>query len=870
MSKLRIFIEGRELDTLDNVTVPITKQYEELSNPTVICNDYSKTVTVPLSKNNNDIFGHCYNPDRLISTTGDEDTPIVGIYFDPYKKLDCRLQWGDDVFFTGYAKMLKVTNKGYEVTINGELGKIFQELKKISFQKSDFESDEEIEKYWIDGSQYVDDYINADLVASTWNRIGNNDLNLYTVNDENYSIGNIMTFVLNPYKSSNYQSDKHIAANQPGIIVDNSIWYEKNDENDGAIKEKYKELVSDLAPFQLRQFRSYQQFPVMYFNQFFQIFQKKAESLTGYKWEYDDAFFTNGNPYWSQIAFALRNYEQINKDTQTVSDYKFYIKMLNNYQTGYYGLIYESDGTLANETTTATTATYIPINTDFNFFKLSLSDGGIELRSYNSSSSDLNRSTLYYGGLDNFGYYELKINDKRKIVWVNQQVLNNHFDTTYFSDCIVIGVEDQSNMKKFIDLVLPYNTSQIPIFQNELKTDDFGKKKFNITINGGWFGDKKYQAPAVGVYDSSSTNIFQSNIYHLDSDVTLAGNNICYKDFFGSYAHVTLNSFLTKGWDFIVDYCKAFNLIISLDEFNKKIIFQTKKTYFKYIELNDMTSKIDISSNYDVEFLKTEYNNFVFGQNDSDNNLSENYNSFYSIPYGSYKFYTGYNFSENSNDVVKYKTPLLRTESCYFIDDLFDNKLTYDRQNVYISAGDSDNKYKSLSEGVFMFVSPGFTDNNGIVLTDDTQYELGEGNVYPYIVDSYNSTSKITIPSSIKRQIKVYGIATHKIGFNSLYYGVPNISYINSDNTDTTFADATIFKTFWKTYINERYNIQNKKVTTYVRLSPSDYINFKFNQFWKIGDQLYIVNKIFDYDITSTKPTKVELITVQNIDAYKS
>ena len=127
MSKLRIFIEGKELDSLESVTVPITKQFEELSDPTMICNDYSKTVTVPLSKNNNDIFGHCYNPDRLIAA-GDDDTPLVGIYFDPYKKLDCRLQWGDDVFFTGYAKMLKVTNKGYEVTINGELGKIFQEL----------------------------------------------------------------------------------------------------------------------------------------------------------------------------------------------------------------------------------------------------------------------------------------------------------------------------------------------------------------------------------------------------------------------------------------------------------------------------------------------------------------------------------------------------------------------------------------------------------------------------------------------------------------------------------------------------------------------------------------------------------------------
>lgn len=78
-----------------------------------------------------------------------------------------------------------------------------------------------------------------------------------------------------------------------------------------------------------------------------------------------------------------------------------------------------------------------------------------------------------------------------------------------------------------------------------------------------------------------------------------------------------------------------------------------------------------------------------------------------------------------------------------------------------------------------------------------------------------------------------------------------------------------VFERFWQTYLNERYNTQNKKVTTYVRLSPSDFINFDFSQFWKIGNQIYIVNKIYDYDITSDKPTKVDLITVQDINAYK-
>jgi hypothetical protein len=80
----------------------------------------------------------------------------------------------------------------------------------------------------------------------------------------------------------------------------------------------------------------------------------------------------------------------------------------------------------------------------------------------------------------------------------------------------------------------------------------------------------------------------------------------------------------------------------------------------------------------------------------------------------------------------------------------------------------------------------------------------------------------------------------------------------------------TIYSNFWETYINERYNIQNKKITCYVSLKPSEYNQFDWNKLVLIDNQLCIVNKIYDYDVTSSGSTKVDLITIQNIEGYRT
>ena len=101
-------------------------------------------------------------------------------------------------------------------------------------------------------------------------------------------------------------------------------------------------------------------------------------------------------------------------------------------------------------------------------------------------------------------------------------------------------------------------------------------------------------------------------------------------------------------------------------------------------------------------------------------------------------------------------------------------------------------------------------------------------------------------------------------GYYMCTFGIPKAYYTNYDS----YSGKKCIYDGWSNYLNERYSIYNKKVTCYLYLTPADFIYFDFNHFVKIGHQLYAINKIYDYDVTSLASTKVDLISIQNIQGY--
>lgn len=871
MSKLRIFIEGKELDSLESVTVPITKQFEELSDPTVICNDYSKTVTVPLSKNNNEIFGHCYNPDRLIATSTDQSTPLVGIYFDPYKKLDCRLQWGDDVFFTGYAKMLKVTNKGYEVTINGELGKIFQELQKISFQKSDFESDEDIEKYWIDGSKYVDTVINKELVYKCWNS-QQDDYTLREVTDSNYDITDIIGFIPNNSYSGDFDYNT----------------FETYDSEDGYTQKKYEDYLSEkryddqsfkdyygiepsavikdgFFPEQTREWRSYNQIPFIYWNKFWQIFQKKAEEVTGYSWYYPNIEDTS---QYARLAITLQSRDEIisNTDVEKISDFSVSLN------TGtYIDLYYDPDTVFGSIVkTTISGSKYVWDNA------LDPGDGTILLKinpsikfrlynntGYTATSLGLtipSAQTTSYGALKFVWLYGSETILEYYVVDNSTAALNLYKKA--FPKAEVLGISQQVvNIPSgsYLDVVIQANRE---LYLKTTSTD--GPHRLYLRVYA-YNLTSKYShtlSDCSFFLGTSDGYKFPDQAISLSHTISSGDDFTWQKTFLRSGDKFSLNDISNLSFSNILDWCKRYRVYIYVDELNKRLVFSNK--HLSHITIVDKTKDVDRSSTFDVSPITFDKKYVLWEYNDTETQLSKAYSSKYGRNYGAKKLTTNYSFNTEEEKLFESTTPtILYTPSYIYWDDIrsYPATVTYTTfRNIFLDTRDEDGKTVDFSNAYIYPQQTTIVGDTSTYISDDTNL-MSRTNTYCN-VDTTDSHLPILKTS--------YWTEPNTASWDTAccLFDKPQKNYTYS----TGYFDGTytVFDGFWKEYINERYNVQNKKVTTYVRLSPIEFINFDFNQFWKIDNQIYIVNKIYDYDITSDKPVKVDLITVQNIDAYKS
>ena len=855
MSKLRIFIEGKELDTLDSVSVPITKQFEELSDPTVICNDYSKTVTVPLSKNNNDIFGHCYIPDRLISVNEDDTIPAVGLYFDPFKKLVCRLQWGNDVFFTGYAKMLKVTNSGYELTINGELGKIFQELQKITFDKTKYDDDSDIEKYWIDGSKYVDTTINKDLVYKCWNST-QDDFTLRETTDSNYDITDIIGFIPNNSYSNDFDYKTLELADGTAQTMED-ILSEDFETNSGYTRDS---VIGDgLLPIQTMQFRSYEQIPFIYWNKFWQIFAKKSYELTGYEWDYSDSFFNN-NLNYENLAVTLLQRDAMN----AVSDIK-------------------SDSSLS-------------ISTVQKQYYLSSKHSNIELNIVNDDNK--NGYEIKYKSKP---YFVLQFsNTTNKVGFTCLDSVYGGLIVTYKSTDSVgtttlfrVGFCSDSNsnalkyLQQFYNLDYYQTISDVSVSDNiaklvlSINDDVYGvtRTKGSDTVLSVEFDYVMYNTTNImtnwGIYSPiyEATDIEYSYL----ANFTLLNTNldtslIYYKTLFRSNDEFTLNDICNFDFTNILDYCKRFRINIYVDELNKKLVFTTH--YFTNYDIVDKTNDVDRSTQFDIEVPSFDHKYVNFGYKESDSLIGSSYKKVYaSYPYGAKRLQTRYQFNddvktlfEKSFETILYSPAYLYWQDLYAksIDKTYPLSFwTYN--NKFLECRDSDNKTLDCSFAYFFPTKTKIDVESSVVyITDDSNKQKLLNTYYNYLSGTGSLTSYWTSPELVIRVPQVYPYKYHTCLFEK-----PKTNYtVENDYYDK--ITSTTYSVFWNSYISERYNTQNKKVTTYIRISPLEFTNFKFNQFWKIGNQLYIVNKIYDYDITSDQPTKVDLLTIQNILSYQN
>ena len=123
MSVFNLYINGTPADLPEaGVTILFQKQRTNYSNPTIVKNAFTKTVTLPGTKTNNQIFNDLWKLDRLQWSGG----------FNPSKRTPFILMKDGGLVEKGYLKLDNVVKAGgfysYECTLYGELGNVLYGL----------------------------------------------------------------------------------------------------------------------------------------------------------------------------------------------------------------------------------------------------------------------------------------------------------------------------------------------------------------------------------------------------------------------------------------------------------------------------------------------------------------------------------------------------------------------------------------------------------------------------------------------------------------------------------------------------------------------------------------------------------------------
>ena len=153
MLNLQLYIEGKEVDLFKDESVTLTQSLQDVKDIEKVFTDFSRTFSVPASRENNKIFGHFYN----YHIVGDSA-------FDARKKITAKLYLNYELFKEGKVKFEGATRKDnkahtYRITFFGNgvnLKDIMGDdnLKSLPLLKESFNftyNDTNIKEYLKDG-----------------------------------------------------------------------------------------------------------------------------------------------------------------------------------------------------------------------------------------------------------------------------------------------------------------------------------------------------------------------------------------------------------------------------------------------------------------------------------------------------------------------------------------------------------------------------------------------------------------------------------------------------------------------------------------------------------------------------------------------
>lgn len=918
---VKLYIADKLVDFSSELSMPFTYQLKDINNPTIVKNPFTKTITIVGTKNNNKIFGDIYNVNREQLFDAEK---MVGAYFNPSIRTPFSIFRNGELIESGYMQLNSVTLKNklinYEITLYGGLGDFFYSL----MYNKDGEpltladlvygvEDEQTGLPFEDSDREFDFTINKEFVYSCFYNVGK---------DNNNTINDYITFVPS-YNGlpENFDSDRVLINTYNNNYWSGTTETTVDDKTYGTYNNYVlAELPRKYTEWEILDLRSYLQRPAIKMSKIIDACCNPINN-GGYTVELDSDFFNSNNPYYNDAWVALPLLTNIEKEKNNthISDCELYNDNLN--------IGYINGNVVSAVTDYVIPLTYFVVNG--NTIQYNNTPVGtimdVEFIYSIDVTADSDSENLYLHRITNAihnttitldAFLDLKIviyDEDGNIIAENTPNIFGTSPKYYVDKKVTFG-----RFKKIEDKKYRFETNDgDSIFKLKLENIPFNKN-IKIGIEFYYDSDTAKSMPKGKLYDSINRVLVDGLFTAELSNIILRSDEP--DNVVGTNSKIT-KQFLLKTEktpaDYLLSYCKLFDLHFHKDNGEKNIKIQTRNNFYSG-EILDWSDKIDYSKDFKIKPLMFDKKFYQMGLEGESYYLTK-YKNEYAVEFGQKRINTNYNFNNETSKLLdgnvfqnaisaidtspyyhtfidkddrllapfnnsnyKYQlfnvdnTNVVETTEIDYISPAIVAGLGWNRNAGYDAFAKTcfytlENDEKSLSDisSVLLFyngqVTPTDADNNNIryKLSDDLpeMYTLNDKTPC-YLFSEYNEVYNCTTLPQFLR----YKIVGNQVQA-SWDFGVPKESYI----PNITYNDnTTIYRQYWESYYNDALNINTKEVTCYVNLNDINVNSELLHNFYYFNGCYWILNKIENFNINKYETTKCQFIRVNQLESYKN
>lgn len=290
-----------------------------------------------------------------------------------------------------------------------------------------------------------------------------------------------------------------------------------------------------------------------------------------------------------------------------------------------------------------------------------------------------------------------------------------------------------------------------------------------------------------------------------------------------------------KQKDFLLSLIKMFNLYVEVDKnVPNKLYIETRDDFYSSGTTVNWHYKLDNSKPLEITPMgDLDFRDFYYSYTDDSDKYNKDYKDKYQLAYGNRLYQTGNEFLTGKNEVkvIFSPTPLVADPA-------------QDRVIPRIYNLDESGAVKPKAFNIRLLYCAGEIATSQPWTFEGRTSGISTETTYCYAGHLDNPTSP-----------------TFDLSFSvpyELYY------------TATNYTNNNIFNKYHKKFIDEITDKDSKIVTGYFYLTPKDIKQLDFRNQFFFGEQLYRLNKIFDYNPIDQQTTKCEFIKIKESNRFTS